>query len=331
MAQIKDREIFALGNWKPGSGGTINVTAEYVAKMIHSFTHLNSKVEGFAIPLKRGHNRIVGEPAYGYAENVRVSEDGQKVIADFNDVDPEIVDQITKKKYNTVSVEIWPKLEYAGQVFENVLSGVALLGAEWPAVKGLKPLSVFAEAGEPVILSQEEVADMKTFTADEHETLLAAAVTAATAALTTDLTAANQRADVAEAALASFADEADKNEINAIIEAAEAAGKIVPASKPGVVAMAEAVRLSVEPAKRKEAIATFKTFIEGLPKKVELGTEGGGSEQDPEASGEAASTRVDNAVRAAMAKDPKLTYRTATDVVFAADPALKTAYAEENR
>jgi hypothetical protein len=327
MASLLAREIFKLGTWKPGSGGSITADAAYVGKMIQSYAELNSKVDGFSIPLKKGHNRIVGEPAYGYAENVRLSDDGSTVLADFNDVDPEIVDQITKKKYNTVSVEIYPKIEYAGTVFENVLSGVALLGAEWPAVKGLKPLSVFADAGEPVVLSQEEEIEMPNFSQAD----LDAAVVTATADLTGKLTAAEQRAIVAEAALASFTDEAEKAQVAAIIEAAEAAGQIVPANKAGVVAMAEAVRLSVEPDKRVAAIATFKTFIEGLPKKVELNTEAATTEQNPDGSGESASVRVDNAVKAAMTKDPKLTYRTATDVVFAADPALKTAYAEETR
>lgn len=328
MADLKDREIFALGKWKGSS--TVEADAAYIGKMIQSYTELNSKVPGFAIPLKLGHNKRVGEPAFGYAENLRFDASTGKVLADFADMPPEIVDQITKKQYNTVSVEIWPKVEYAGQIFENVMSGVALLGAEWPAVKGLKPLSMFADAGEPISLSQEEEVEMKTFTENEHDTLMAAAVATAVAEVTGKLTAAEQRADTAEAALSAFHEDAEKAGIAAVIEAAEAAGQIVPANKPAVVAMAETIRASVDPAKRKIALEAFTAFVGSLPKKVALNAETGASDQDEVKTGSAAD-RVDAAAKKLMAEKKADSYRVALDMVFAADPALKTAYAEENR
>jgi hypothetical protein len=325
---LPNREIFKVGTWK----GSSKVVADksYLAQMVQSFADLNSQVPGFAVPLKLGHNKRVGEPAFGYAENVRLSEDGGTVLADFMDMPPEIVDQITKKQYNTVSVEIWPSVEYEGKTYPNVLSGVALLGAEWPAVKGLKPLSMFSEQEAPQLLSQEEEVEMKTFTETEHDTLMAAAVAAAVAEATGKLTAAEQRAETAEAALAAFRDEAEKASVAAVIEAAEKAGKIVPANKPAILAMAEAIRSTVDPAKRKEALAAFSAFVDGLAKKVELDGENGASEQDEIKTGSAAD-RVDAAAKKLMAEKKAENYRVALDMVFAADPALKTAYAEENR
>lgn len=328
MASLKDREIFKVGNWK--GSATVVATKEYLAQMVQSYLELNSQVPGFAVPIKLGHNKRVGEPAFGYAENIHLSSDGNIVLADFNDVPPEIVDAVNEKKYNTVSVEIWPQVTYDGKTYPNVLSGVALLGAEWPAVKGLKPLSMFsAEQEAPISLSQEEV-EMKTFSEADHETLLAAAVAAAVLSEQTKTNEAVERATRAEVALAAFTDEAEKKAVSAVIEAAEAKGQIVPANKASVVAMAEALRLSVEPAKRAEALATFKAFVEALPKKVDF-KEAAGSEQEAEGSAERAGDRVDAAAKKLMAEKKAPDYRTAIDMAFAADPALKTAYAEENR
>jgi hypothetical protein len=327
MASLLNREIFKVGKWRGSQ--TVEADAAYLADMVQSYADLNSKVPGFAVPIKLGHNKRVGEPAFGYAENIHLSEDGGTVLADFNDMDPEIVDQITKKKYNTVSVEIWPQVNFEGKSYPNVLSGVALLGAEWPAVKGLKPLSMFSEQEAPIQLSQEEV-EMKTFSEADHETLMAAAVAAAVLAEQAKVTAAEQRADTAEAALAAFTDEAEKASVAAVIAAAEAKGQIVPANKASVVAMAEALRLSVEPAKRKAALATFSAFVEAMPAKVKFG-EHLTAAQEAEGSADSAGARVDTAVKALLAADKNKTYRVALDEVFAADPALKTAYAEENR
>lgn len=330
MATIKDREIFSVGKWR--GSAVVDATKAMLAEMVSAYDELNSKVSGFAIPIKLGHNKRVGEPAFGYAENVRMSEDGGTLLSDFVDVPPEIVDAITEKRYNTVSVEIWPSVTFGGKTFPNVLGGIALLGAEWPAVKGLKPLSMSADGEAPIQLSKED--EMKTFTEQEHNDAVATLTASHAAALTAANTAANaaaDRADRAEAALSAFQDTAEKSEVTAVIEAAEAAGKIVPANKPAILAMAEALRATVEPAKRKEAMKTFKAFVETLPNKVDL-TENGRA-ADPARPGDAenAGAKVDVAARALMSADGKLSYRDALTKVFAADPALKQAYAEENR
>lgn len=171
---------------------------------------------------------------------------------------------------------------------------------------------------------------MKTFSEAEHDTLIAAAVAQAVLTEAAKTVAATERADRAEAALAAFSDEAQKSAIVAVIEAAEKAGKIVPANKPAVVAMSEAIRLSVEPAKRAEALKVFTDFVEAMPAKLSFG-EKGVSEQKAEGAEASAGAEVHTRATALMAATKGKTYRDATDEVFAADPALKTAYAEENR
>lgn len=334
---LRDREIFAMGKWN-ASTGPIEVTSTMLDDAVNAYNELNSKISGYAIPIKLGHNKMVGAPAYGYAENVR--RQGNTLIADFNDVPPEIVDAIEKKRYNAVSVELWPKVQYADKVFPNVLSGVALLGAEWPAVKGLKPLSAFGDASGALVLSQEEE-EMPNFTQEQHDAILASSVAKAKedakVELAAELTAANskietltQERDTAKAALAAFTDEKEKSELTAIITAAEAEGKIVPANRAKIEAFAESLRSKLSGDDRKSSIAMFKDFVEGLPKKVDYSEKGRGSVEKP-GEGGTAQDEVTAKVKAAQKVDKKLSFKDALAQVFEEDPDLKSRYAEENR
>jgi hypothetical protein len=336
---LTDREIFAVGTWS-GSRKVVADTA-FLDQIVASYENLNSKVNGFAIPIKLGHNKKVGEPAYGYATNVR--REGSTLIADFTDMAPEIVDAIQQKRYNAVSVELWPEIEYAGVKFSQVLSGVALLGAEWPAVKGLQPLYASEFTGDGALTLSKEEVEMPNFTQEQHEVLLAAAVAAAVsdagtsftaqvAELSAQVTAAAARADTAEAALALFAEEAEKKDIAAIIEAAEKAGKIVPANKASVVAFAETLRKSIaKPEDRKVAMASFKSFVEALPKKVDFTEEARSEGERPGGEAMTAGQEVVNRVAKLRQADKGLSFKDAMAQVFAADDDLKNRYAEENR
>lgn len=340
---LKSVEVFSAGTWS--GSRKVTVTPAMLDGMVKNFATLN-QISGFGVPIKLGHNKTVGEPAYGWMS--ALERIGDTLVADFADVDPAIVDAISKRRYNSVSVELWPAVEYAGKVFENVLSGVALLGAEWPAVKGLKPLSasVFAEAGDKIELSTKEP-DM-TFTEDQHATLMAAAVTKAIAETeaktATALSEATAKVTAAEAATAvavaakdaaektvkDFAEKAEKAEIAEIITAAEKKGQIVPANKAAIEAFAEKVRLSATGEDRKALLASFKGFVEAMPAKVKFG-EQGSSEATALAEGETAVSKIDALVKAHMSATKTTDYAVAFAAVLA-DPAnaeLKTAYAQE--
>lgn len=320
------REIFSTGTWS----GSKKVTADekFLDQIVASYAGLNSKVPGYSIPIKLGHNKRVGEPAYGYATNVR--REGKTLLADFEGVPSEIVDAISKKRYNAVSVELWPMIEYEGQVFEQVLGGVALLGAEWPAVKGLKPLyaSEFAEDGA-LTLSKEEEDMPNTFTQEQHDAAVLVIKTEMAAKVTT---LENER-DTALAALAAFQDEAEKAEVSAVIEAAEKAGKIVPANKAAITAFAETIRKGVTKTEdRKNAMTQFKAFVDGLPAKVSF-TESGKSKSENDAGTSAQDVVMSEVkkLQTAAGGPKKLSYKDALAQVFEADPDLKTRYAEETR
>lgn len=340
---LKSVEIFSAGTWN--GSRKVTVTGDMLDSIVANFSNLNS-VPGYGVPIKLGHNSRIGEPAYGWMSDV--ARIGDTLVADFADVDPAIVDAISKRRYNSVSVELYPAVQHAGKTFENVLSGVALLGAEWPAVKGLKPLSasVFAEAGEKIELSHKE--PEMTFTEDQHATLMAAAVkTAVEAEAAKSVTALAEAAakvtaaeaatavavaakDAAEKTVGEFKDAAEKAEIAEIIKAAEAKGQIVPANKAAIEAFAEKVRVSAQGEDRKALMASFKGFVEAMPAKVKFG-ENGRSESSAVAEGETAVEKIDALVKAHMA-DKKSTDYAASLTAVLADPAnaeLKTAYAQE--
>jgi phage I-like protein len=178
---------------------------------------------------------------------------------------------------------------------------------------------VFAESGEPMKLSKED-AHVKTFTEVEFN--------AAMSAEAVKLTAMTERAERAEAELAALSEKAEKDAVAAVIENAEKEGKIVPANKAAIAAMAEAIRVSVDPMKRKAALDTFTAFVAALPVKVTFGESAASDQKKIE--GGSPSERADAAAKK-YADEHKCTYKVALDAVFAADPELKAAYAEENR
>jgi len=336
MPDIREVEIFSVGTWK--GSRKVTVDSRFLDDMIYSFNMLNAMVPGFEAPLKIGHNDRVGEPAYGWVDNLR--RDGDKIVADFVDVPDAMIDAIKKRHYNTVSVEVYPTVEYAGDVFRNVLGAVALLGAEWPAVKGLKPLSAsqFAEmACEKIELNQKEV-DMPTFTQEQHDAILAIAVTTAKSemqalidASESRATAEAERADRAEAALNKFMDESLDREIESVIDAAIYDGRILPGNKGEMIAIASVFRDKASSKvkfgdKEVTALELFKSYVGSLPQIVILG-EMGRSKAETESS---ASEEVDTKAKARMAADKSLSYSQAVSAVFSEDADLKTRYAEEN-
>lgn len=129
MANIKNVEIMRAGTWNGDK-----FTLEHIKSLAENFLKA-----GYDVPVKLGHTKLAGAPAYGWLKNVRAQ--GDRLFADFTDVPGEIVDMIRKKMFNHVSSEIYYNLTRDGKTLNRALKAVALLGAEIPAVAGLKPLS----------------------------------------------------------------------------------------------------------------------------------------------------------------------------------------------
>ena len=147
-------EVFRTGTWKGDKYSTSDLT-----DMVNNFNLLKSRLRP---RLKLGHNneqellKEDGMPAAGYVTNLYMKDN--ILHADFDNIPDKIFELIKSKQYNDVSVEInWNlKDENTGETFKRVLSAVALLGEEHPAVWENQPLDMFLP-GELKAASQEKL------------------------------------------------------------------------------------------------------------------------------------------------------------------------------
>jgi len=131
-----DAEIFSVGTWN----GDKYEHAD-LQDMVDNFSKL---IEAIKPPLKLGHdNKRLGDgaPALGWVTALK--KNGDKLIATLSEVPDIVFKAIQKRLYKRVSSEIMWNFKHAGNVFKRVLAGVALLGADVPAVKNLEDLEAF--------------------------------------------------------------------------------------------------------------------------------------------------------------------------------------------
>lgn len=142
-----DVEIFAVGRWNG-----MEFTAEDLMDFANSFHNLK---EVHKVPLKMGHNGeqpfTDGQPALGWVDDMWFSKDIGKLVAKFIDMPKIVYDAMKAKLYKHVSIEADFGVEHNGNFYNNVLSGVALLGADIPAVNTLQDLQAFMSKGKSVV------------------------------------------------------------------------------------------------------------------------------------------------------------------------------------
>lgn len=137
-------EIFSTGLWN-GMEFTKGDLMQ-IASAFHALVDVHD------VPLKFGHNpeqeMTDGQPALGWVADVWVT--GDELMAQFVGM-PEIVFEAIKKElYKHVSIELDMGVEHQGRHFPLVLSGVALLGADIPAVNTLEDLTAFMSRDEGI-------------------------------------------------------------------------------------------------------------------------------------------------------------------------------------
>ena len=155
MQNLMGIEIFAPGTWNGFKFGMedLDEIARNTASLMGKRTHQPpvKAFKGFAKPpAKLGHTedqRLLGQadgdPALGWLENIRVQ--GQRLLADLMNVPDILAQAIDKKLYRKVSVEL-KHVQHLGWFVD----GLALLGADLPAVKTLDDLSKYlSEQDQP--------------------------------------------------------------------------------------------------------------------------------------------------------------------------------------
>lgn len=149
---VRGVEIFA-----PGTHNGDKYTEADIDEMIAAAKELD-----FRPALKVGHTKDEpGAPAYGWITNLRKA--GGKLVADFESMHDTVVAALRDKRYDRVSSEIYFNLKRAGKTFKRALKAVALLGADVPAVAGLKPIHKmeFVDKGFEQIAACEQDLDVE--------------------------------------------------------------------------------------------------------------------------------------------------------------------------
>lgn len=129
------------GEWN-GLTGKAKVTAADLQSVVDAYADQEIDKARVKIGHLSGMNTALGDgaPAFGWVANPRMGADGVTLLGDLVDV-PRKLGEIVGKAYRNVSVEMRKNVTTpSGKTHPAVLSGLALLGASAPAVKGLDDL-----------------------------------------------------------------------------------------------------------------------------------------------------------------------------------------------
>lgn len=358
--QLRNVQIMKVGSWT-GSAGQVEFTIGDLEDMVRSFYEL-SQQSGFQPHIKLGHEeaqRFFGQregfPSLGYVE--RIWRDGDIVCADFGNVPEPVLDMVAQRRYSQVSVEMYPEYDFEGRKFRNVLAAVALLGAELPAVKGLRELAdslykdgttKFTQNGKveftQMSKTQAEI-DAETKAAADAAAAAAAAVTneadkAAFAAVQTRLATVEAALEAERKANAALAVAAATDKFSAKVEAAIKEGRLLPKQKDTVLQFGAAligvtnvkVKFSAGDKTSEETLIDgFTAFLEGLSKSVDFKEHGaakGIAAANP-SDGDAPAAQVLDEHAQTLVKEKKIDYAEALRTVIAeATPELRQRYAD---
>ena len=137
MHSLAGVEVFAIGTWNDDT-----YDEDDLDEMVRAFEATKGAYKPY---IKLGHSdeqeilQSEGLPSAGRVANLY--RRGSKLIADFVDLPAKVYELIKRKAYDYVSSEIYWDISLDKQEFPRMLAGVALLGAEMPAVVGLRALS----------------------------------------------------------------------------------------------------------------------------------------------------------------------------------------------
>lgn len=339
-----DAEIFATGTW--------NKVWKFSTKDLHEIAaNFTALAQNHKVPLKFGHNdkqpMTDGYPALGWVTKVWVAN--EKLMAHFAHV-PEIVKKaFDAKLYRHVSVELDVDVEHRGKKYKYVLSAVALLGADIPAVNTLSDLTHYIDGGERLAASRREVfsaiqGDRTNQNEDNDMTKeeLEAAIKSAVAPLEAKFTATAGELAKANATIESLnAEKKQREETEAAgkikmhrdtltgkLEAAVKAGTLSPAQREGALRF---MRISDDKSVLEVTEAQVDEYIKINAKKVNMSQESGrgsgtGDQGDQGNTSDDPGAEINARAKKLQGEDGKLSFAAARDRVMEADPELAQAW-----
>jgi hypothetical protein len=135
--RFKGVELLRLGKWR-GALGEVEILPEHLASIVASSA--DPEVDTAALKIGHFDKRFDGEPALGYVENPRLSADGTRLVGDLADI-PTKLAGVIRDAYRRRSAELRRAVTTpSGKTYPMTLTGLAFLGVEAPAVKGLADL-----------------------------------------------------------------------------------------------------------------------------------------------------------------------------------------------
>jgi len=328
-------EIFAVGKWNG-----IDVSLQMLHDMVSNFSALADIID---VPLKFGHNEeqpmTDGQPALGWINRIWV--EGSKLLGHFTDIPKLVYEAMESKRYKNVSIEALFDVKHKGHDYGTVLTAVALLGVDRPAVNTLSDLQTYmtsknVEFTSHATFSKLPIKEVPTMGMTPEEQAEFNALKAANKALT-DANATNA-AKVVEfstsqtqlqselAALKKSSEEAEfsvaKKTLTDDLESLVKSSVIAPATRDDL--LKDLTKDSLE--QLKFTVATMKKIKPaGETGEGDMGKSKGDSNSDLSAG-----DRVSMKASEMKAKNPNLTFSAAVQEVFKIDPELAKEYAHEN-
>lgn len=146
-------EIFRVGEHRPMAGPTILFSTSMLNDVVASY-----EPDKHNAPVVIGHPKT-DAPAYGWVSKLRL--EGDTLVADFSDIDPEFARLVKSKRYRKISASFWkPSTEANPHGNKWALKHVGFLGATAPAVKGLKEASFAAGQSGVLVFGENDTFDL---------------------------------------------------------------------------------------------------------------------------------------------------------------------------
>ena len=158
--ELKDVEVFGIGEWKGQK-----ITDEDIDDIVNGTNEIIDKLKP---KVKLGHDdkqvllQRTGYPAGGWITKLKRS--GDKILVDIKEV-PKVLYQLIKNgAYKRISSEILSGYTEPStkKIYKKVLSAIAFLGADLPAVTNLKDIAALYDADENANLIIYEKEEKKT-------------------------------------------------------------------------------------------------------------------------------------------------------------------------
>jgi hypothetical protein len=276
-------EIFRAGTRRAMNGREYTITAADLAASVAVYDPAKHEA-----PLVVGHPEH-NHPAYGWVAGLQVA--GDVLLVKHHQVEPQFAEMVADGRFKKRSAAFYAPDDATNPVPGTwYLRHVAYLGAQPPAVKGLKDIE-FSQAADAVCFSDplipQEQSTMKT-----PEQLQAELDEAnkRNKELEDQAAAEKKRADTAETQVANFGEQSKVQRHSANVAFCEAqvkAGKLLPKDQGRAVAVldqlaaGEPVEFSEGDTKHKVSTLEFvKGLIEGAKAKVEFGEHAPGNAGD---------------------------------------------------